>query len=81
MADGASNYSSGEDYVLEFLGYRFSFGARDFEERVEAAAVKLGLVPSNDLDEDEIGDLVELAADGRIAGARSPLGSYLVRNW
>ena len=81
MADGALNYSSGEDYVLEFLGYRFSFGARDFEERVEAAAVKLGLVPSNDLDEDEIGDLVELAADGRIAGARSPLGSYLVRHW
>ena len=81
MADGAFNYSSGEDYVLEFLGYRFSFGARDFEERVEAAAVKLGLVPSNDLDEDEIGDLVELAADGRIAGARSPLGSYLVRHW
>ena len=81
MAETASNYSSGDDYVLEFLGYRFSFGARDFEERVEAAAVKLGLVPSNDLDEDEIGDLVELAADGRIAGARSPLGSYLVRHW
>src|SRR6476659_5022307 len=81
MADGASNYSSGDDYVLEFLGYRFSFGARDFEERVEASAVKLGLVPSNDLDEDEIGDLVELAADGRIAAARSPLGSYLVRHW
>src|SRR4029079_8617524 len=81
MTDGVPNYFSGEDYVLEFLGYRCSFGARDFEERVEAAAVKLGLVPSNDLDEDEIGDLVELAADGRIAGARSPLGSYLVRNW
>ena len=81
MADSASNYSSGDDYVLEFLGYRFSFGTRDFEERVEAAAVKLGLVPSNDLDADEIGDLVELAADGRIAGARSPLGSYLVRHW
>src|SRR4026207_2593695 len=81
MTDVFPNYFSGEDYVLEFLGYRFSFGARDFEERVEAAAVKLGLVPSNDLDEDEIGDLVELAADGRIAGARSPLGSYLVRHW
>jgi hypothetical protein len=81
MADGGSNYSSGDDYVLEFLGYRFSFGARDFEERVGAAAVKLGLVPSNDLDEDEVADLVELAADGRVADARSPLGAYLVRHW
>ena len=58
-----------------------SFGARDFEERVGAAAVKLGLVPSNDLDEEEVADLVELAADGRIAEARSPLGAYLVRHW
>ena len=40
-----------------------------------AAAVKLGLVASNDLDEDEVADLVELAADGRIAEARSPLGA------
>ena len=47
-----------------------------------AAAVKLGLVAANDLDDDEIGDLVELAADGRIArrrGARS--ATYLVRHW
>jgi hypothetical protein len=81
MADVTSNYSSGEDYTLEFLGYRFSFGAEDFEERVAAAAVRLGLVPSNDLDEEETADIVELAADGRIAEARSPLGSYLVRHW
>ena len=76
-----SNYSSGDDYTLEFLGYRFSFGAPDFEERVAAAAVRLGLVPTNDLDEDETADLVELAADGRIAEACSPLGSSLVRHW
>ncbi|HEX3290964.1 MAG TPA: hypothetical protein VHR46_06185 [Gaiella sp.] len=81
MPDVTSNYSSGDDYTLEFLGYRFSFGAPDFEERVAASAVRLGLVPSNDLDEDETADLVELAADGRIADARSPLGSYLVRHW
>ena len=30
---------------------------------------------------DEVADLVDLAADGRIAEARSPLGSYLVRHW
>ena len=81
MADVTSNYSSGDDYTLEFLGYRFSFGAPDFEERVAAAAVRLGLVPSNDLDDDETADLVELAADGRIAEPRSSLGSYLVRHW
>ena len=81
MADGSTNYASGDDFTLEFLGHRFSFGTQDFEERVGAAAVKLGLVPSHDLDEDEIGDLVELVADGRIAEARSPLGSYLIRHW
>ena len=81
MPEPSTNYSSGDSYTLEFLGYRFSFGARDFEERVGAAAVKLGLVPSNDLDEEEVADLVEIAADGRIAEARSPLGAYLVRHW
>ena len=76
-----ANYSSGEDYMVEFLGYRFAFNTEDFEQRVTAAAVKLGLVEDNDLDEDETADLVELAADGRIADARSPLGRYLVRHW
>jgi hypothetical protein len=76
-----ANYSSGADYVVEFLGYRFGFNSADFEQRVSAAAVKLGLVPSNDLDEEETADLVELAADGRIADARSPLGRYLIRHW
>jgi len=81
MAEDAWNYTSGDDYTLEFLGYRFSFGSRDFEERVGAAAVKLGLVASNDLEDEEVADLVELAADGRIAEVRSTLGSYLVRHW
>jgi hypothetical protein len=76
-----ANYRSGADYVVEFLGYRFGFGARDFEERVTAAAVKLGLVESNGLDDDETADLVELAADGQIGDPRSGLGRYLVRHW
>jgi hypothetical protein len=76
-----NNYTSGDDYVLEFLGYRFAFGAEDFRERVMAAAVKLGLIADSDLDDDEILDLVELAADGRIAEPRSALGQYLVRHW
>ena len=76
-----ANYSSGEDFVVEFHSYRFAFSACDFEQRVTAAAVKLGLVPSNELDDDETADLVELAADGRIADAGSGLGRYLVRHW
>ena len=75
------NYWSGEDYVVEFLGYRFGFSAQDFEQRVTAAAVKLGLLEGNELDEEETGDLVELAADGVIQEARSGLGRYLVRHW
>ena len=76
-----ANYSSGTDFVVEFLGYQFEFGAEDFEERVTAAAVRLGLIASNDLDTDEVADLVELVADGRIAEPRSGLGTYLVRHW
>jgi hypothetical protein len=76
-----ANYSSGEDYMVEFLGFRFAFNTDDFEERVTAAAVKLGLVESNDLDDDEVDDLVELAADGRIDEPRSPFGRYLMRHW
>src|SRR3954447_7877328 len=75
------NYMSGEDYAVEFLGYRFSFGALDFEERVTAAAVKLGLLEGNELDDDETADLVELVERGSIDEARSGLGRYLVRHW
>jgi hypothetical protein len=60
-----ANYSSGNDYIVEFLGYRFAFGAPDFEGRVVAAAVKL----------------VALAAQGVIEEPASRLGRYLVRNW
>ena len=76
-----ANYVSGDDYVVEFLGYRFGFNALDFEQRVNAAAVKLGLVASGELDEDESADLVELAARGSIEEPLSGLGEYLVRHW
>jgi hypothetical protein len=76
-----ANYRSGDDFVVEFLGHRFQFNADDFQERVTAAAVKLGLIGSNDLDDDEAADLVELVADGRIAAPESGLGLYLVRHW
>ena len=75
------NYASGDDYVVEFLGYRFGFNSLDFEQRVNAAAVKLGLVGEEELDPGETSDLVELAAEGRIDDPRSGLGEYLVRHW
>jgi hypothetical protein len=75
-----TNYWSGEDYVVEFLGYRFGFNGHDFEQRVTAAAVKLGLLEGNELDGEETADLVELAADGVIQEVRSGLGRYLVRH-
>jgi len=76
-----ADYSSGGDYAIEFLGHEFCFNAEDFEERVTGAAVRLGVIEDNDLDEDETADLVELAADGRIAEPRSALGGYLYRHW
>jgi hypothetical protein len=76
-----ANYCSGDEYEIEFLTYRFRFNREDFEERVVAAAVKLGLLAANELDDDETADLIELAADGRIVEPRSPLGRYLVRHW
>jgi len=76
-----ANYTSGDDYVVEFLGYRFSFNGDDFEQRVTAAAVRLGLIGGNELEPEEISDLVELAADGVIEEPRSTLGRYVVRHW
>src|SRR5438445_6564501 len=76
-----ANYTSGDDYVVEFLGYRFSFGAPDFEGRVVAAAVKLGVVETPELDDEAVADLVALAAQGAIEEPASRLGRYLVRNW
>ncbi len=81
MPASDENYVSGEDYVIEFMRYEFRFGARDFEERVTAAAVRLELVQSNELDEDSVADLVELTWQGRIAEPRGELGDYLRRHW
>jgi len=76
-----ANYASGDDYIVEFLGYRFTFNACDFEQRVVAAAAKLGLVKANELDLDETSDLVTLAAQGVLEDPASQLGRYLARNW
>ena len=76
-----ANYVSGDDYEIEFLQYRFGFNADDFEQRVTAAAVKLGLLEGNELDGDEVADLVELTWRGGIEAPRSGLGRYLTRQW
>ena len=76
-----TNYSSGDDYVVEFLGYRFTFSAADFEQRVVAAAVKLGRGRDERARRRGDEDLVALAAQGVIDAPGSRLGRYLVRNW
>ena len=76
-----ANYHSGEDYAIEYVGLRFCFSSVDFEERVVAAAVKLGLVEGNELDDGETADLVELVHRGLIDEPRSGLGRYVVRHW
>ena len=79
--EAEANYSSGEEYVVEFLGYSFSFNAEDFEQRVTAAAVKLELIRGNGLDDDETADLVELVERDAIEEPRSAFGRYLVHRW
>jgi hypothetical protein len=73
-----SDYVSGDDFVVEFLDYRYGFSRIDFEQRVSAAATRLELVPQRDLGPDEASDLVDLTATGVIERPRSELGRYLV---
>ena len=70
-------YSSGDDVVVEFLDYRYTFSRTDFTQRVVAAAVRLDLVPQRDLTEDEAADLVALASEGAVGDPHSSLGEYL----
>jgi hypothetical protein len=73
-------YVSGDDFVVEFLDYRYAFSRTDFEQRVTAAAIRLELVPVRDLSENESADLVELASAGRVDHPRSKLGRHLAGN-
>jgi len=73
-----TQYNSGDDVVVEFLDYRYSFSRTDFTQRVVAAAVRLELIDQRDVTSQEAADLAVLAADGEIHSPRSPLGHYLV---
>jgi hypothetical protein len=74
------NYESGSDYVLEYGELRFTFNERDFTERVEQAAVKLGFVPGP-LEGGEREDLVNLAVNGEVGDPASALGEHIVARW
>ena len=74
------NYDSGEDFVLEYGELRFTFSERDFGERCEQAALKLGFV-SGRLDHPELEDLVNLAVNGEIQDPASALGEHVNDCW
>ena len=74
------NYDSGQDYVLEYGELRFTFNERDFSERVEQAAGKLGFVGGR-LDPQELEDLVNLTVNGEIQDPASGLGEHVNDCW
>ena len=74
------NYGSGSDYVLEYGELRFTFNERDFTERVEQAATKLGFVGGL-LGDDEREDLVNLAVNGEVPEPQSELGAHINDRW
>jgi hypothetical protein len=74
------NYESGSDYVLEYGELRFTFNERDFTERVEQAATKLGFV-AGPLEDGEREDLVNLAVNGEVAEPGSALGEHINARW
>jgi len=74
------NYESGSDYVLEYGELRFTFNERDFGERVEQAAAKLGFVAAR-LEDSERDDLVNLTVNGEVADPSSELGEHINARW
>jgi hypothetical protein len=74
------NYDSGDDFVLEYGELRFTFNERDFSERCEQAAMKLGFVGDR-LGTAELDDLVNLAVNGEIPDPSSALGEHVNDCW
>ena len=74
------NYDSGQDYVLEYGDLRFTFNERDFSERVEQAARKLGFV-GYPLHDTELEDLVNLTVNGEVVDPASGLGEHVNDCW
>ena len=74
------NYSSGEDFVLEYGELRFTFNERDFRERCEQAARKLGFL-AGVVEEDEAEDLINLVVNGEVSDPASALGEHVNECW
>ncbi len=74
------NYDSGQDFVLEYGELRFTFNERDFQERCEQAALKLGFVHGR-LGEPEVEDLVNLVVNGEVHDPASALGEHVNDCW
>jgi hypothetical protein len=74
------NYDSGQDYVLEYGDLRFTFNERDFSERVEQSARRLGFV-DGPLASAELEDLVNLTVNGEIQDPASALGEHVNDCW
>jgi hypothetical protein len=74
------NYSSGEDFVLEYGDLRFTFNERDFRERCEQAARRLGFIGTS-IEPDEAEDLINLVVNGEVSEPASALGEHVNECW
>jgi hypothetical protein len=74
------NYDSGDDFVLEYGELRFTFNERDFTERCEQSALKLGFVGGR-LEGTEAEDLVNLVVNGEVSDPASALGEHVNECW
>src|SRR5215218_8123321 len=74
------SYNSGDDFVLEYGELRFTFNDRDFGERCEQAARRLGFV-GGELGEEEAEDLVNLVVNGEVSDPASGLGEHINDCW
>jgi len=74
------NYSSGEDFVLEYGDLRFTFNESDFSERCEQAARRLGFI-GDSIAEDEAEDLMNLVVNGEVSDPASGLGEHVNECW
>src|SRR5208282_6679887 len=74
------NYSSGEDFVLEYGDLRFTFNERDFSERCEQAARRLGFI-GDSVAYNEAEDLINLVVNGEVKDPASALGEHVNECW
>jgi hypothetical protein len=75
-----ANYSSGEDFVLEYGELRFTFNECDFRERCEQAARRLGFLCGR-IEDHEAEDLINLVVNGEVTDPASGLGEHVNDCW